>query len=95
MHLRGHPHLRARSENSGLPRRQDEGLTIHRYIALTFSVINQTLRKFGRFELLLASASFTIILQDVSTFIKDVYISFDETVCGSRYLSNDKAPMSS
>jgi hypothetical protein len=70
-------------------------LTIHRYIALTFSAINQTLSKFGRFELLLASASFSIVLQDVSAFIKDVYISFDKTVCGGRYFSDDEVQMSS
>ena len=51
--------------------------------------------KFGCFELLLASASFSIILQDVLTFIKDVYISLDETVCGGRYFSDDEARMSS
>jgi hypothetical protein len=57
--------------------------------------MNQTLSKFGRFELLLASTSFGIVLQDVSAFIKDVYISLDKTVCGGRYFSNDETRMSS
>ena len=69
--------------------------TVDRYIAPTFSVINKTLSKFGCLEFLLANASFSIVLQDMSAFIKDVYISFDETVRGGRYFSDNEARMSS